>query len=119
MRDQGRWPMGGERAPRPSAGLARRVSRPGLVRVGRPGLVRAAICVALLGALAACGGSGAPASTGSAPSGTAGPSGAAAPSATAAASAGATAFAPIVEPFDPGHPARNGPAPATCGGQAT
>jgi uncharacterized protein YecT (DUF1311 family) len=111
--------MGGERAPRPSAGLARRVGRPGLVRVGRPGLVRAAICVALLGALAACGGSGAPASTGSAPSGTAGPSGAAAPSATAAASAGATAFAPIVEPFDPGHPARNGPAPATCGGQAT
>jgi uncharacterized protein YecT (DUF1311 family) len=116
--------MSQERAPRP-AGLVRRADRPGpawmsrswLARASRPGLARAAVSVALLGALAACGGSGAPASTSSAPS--AGPSGAAAPSATAAASAGAAAFAPIVEPFDPGHPARSRPAPATCGGQAT
>jgi len=94
--------MSQERAPRPVAGL-----------------VRAVISAVLLGALAACGGSGAPASTSSAPPALAAPSGAAAPSATPAASAGAAAFVPIVEPFDPGHPARNQPAPAACGGQAT
>jgi uncharacterized protein YecT (DUF1311 family) len=120
--------MSQERAPRP-AGLVRQADRPGpawmsrswLARASRPGLARAAVSVALLGALAACGGSGAPASTSSAPSAppTAGPSGAAAPGATAAASAGAAAFAPIVEPFDPGHAARSRPAPTTCGGQAT
>ena len=113
--------MGQERAPQAVAGLVRRADRPRLARMSRPGLARAAVSVALLGVLAACGGSGAPASTSPAPSApaTAGPSGAAVPSATAAASAGAAAFAPIVEPFDPGHPARSRPAPATCGGQAT
>jgi uncharacterized protein YecT (DUF1311 family) len=119
--------MGQERAPRPAAGPVRRadgpgparVRRPGPARVSRSGLAGAAVSVVLLGVLAACGGSGAPASSSSAPSAPAGPSGAAAPSATAAASAGATAFAPIVEPFDPGHPARPRPAPVTCGGQAT
>jgi uncharacterized protein YecT (DUF1311 family) len=79
----------------------------------------AAILVALAGALAACGSS---ASSGSTPAAqaTASPSGAAAPSASASAASGAgTAFVPIVEPFDPGHPARHQPAPASCGGQAT
>jgi uncharacterized protein YecT (DUF1311 family) len=78
------------------------------------------ISVALAGALAACGGS-ASSGSGSAPAAqaTAGPSGAAAPSASPSAAAGATAFVPIVEPFDPGHPARHRPAPASCGGQGT
>jgi uncharacterized protein YecT (DUF1311 family) len=84
-----------------------------------PRLARAAIAAALIGILAACGGSG-PASTSQAPAAPAAvtPS-ATAPGAGAAASAGATAFVPIVEPFDPGHPARSRPAPSTCGGQAT
>ena len=64
--------------------------------------VRAAMCVLLASALAACGSSaGGTASTSATPSGTA----------TAAA---ATGFVPIVEPFDPGHPARTRPAPASC-----
>jgi uncharacterized protein YecT (DUF1311 family) len=85
------------------------------------GARRAAILVALAGALAACG-SSASSGSGSTPSAqaTASPSGAAAPSASASAASGAaTAFVPIVEPFDPGHPARHRPAPASCGGQAT
>ena len=38
---------------------------------------------------------------------------------TASAPAAAASFVNIVEPFDPGHPARTGPAPTSCGGQAT
>jgi len=94
-------------------------------RAGRAGgrrLARTAIWVALAGSVAACS-SAAPGGTSSAPAAqaTASPSGAAAAGATAsagAASGSAAAFAPIVEPFDPGHPARNRPAPASCGGQA-
>lgn len=41
------------------------------------------------------------------------------PAGSPAASASAAAFGPIVEPFDPGHPARTRPAPASCGGQPT
>jgi uncharacterized protein YecT (DUF1311 family) len=81
-----------------------------------------AIVVALAGALAACGSSASSSGSGSTPAAqaTASPSGAAAPSASASAASGAvTAFVPIVEPFDPGHPARHQPAPASCGGQAT
>src|SRR6266702_2557327 len=43
-------------------------------------------------------------------------------SSTAATSTGTAAIAPfvsIVEPFDPGHPARVETAPARCGGQAS
>jgi len=71
-------------------------------------VTRAAVLVALAGLLAACsssgssGGAGTPAATGPASS----------------VSAGAP-FIDIVEPFDPGHPARTGPAPASCGGQST
>lgn len=72
--------------------------------------------VALAATLVACGGGGTPASHAAKPAGhpaasTAGP--AASPSATAA------GFVPIVEPFDPGHPARARAAPARCAGQAT
>ena len=42
------------------------------------------------------------------------------PAATGTSPAAAVApFVPIVEPFDPGHPARVEPAPDTCGGQST
>ena len=37
----------------------------------------------------------------------------------AASASAAAAFTPIVEPFDPGHPARTRPAPASCAGQPT
>ena len=84
---------------------------------GVPRLARATILAALAGALAACGSSASSSGSGSAPAAqaTASPSGAAAPSASASAAAGTTAFVPIVEPFDPGHPARHRPAPASCG----
>lgn len=80
-----------------------------------PRLVSAAVSAVMIGALAACGGSGS--SSSSAPGPSAAPSGSTAPSATA--SGGTAAFVPIVEPFDPGHPAMTKPAPVTCGGQAT
>lgn len=87
----------------------------GLVNLaGPPRLLSAAISVALIGALAACGGS----SSSSTPGPTAAPSGSGA-TPVATASGGTTAFVPIVEPFDPGHPATTKAAPATCGGQAT
>jgi len=76
-----------------------------------------------VGVLAGCGGSGSSASGGatqSAPASRSAPGSAApASSQTAAATAPAAAFIPIVEPFDPGHPARSVPAPASCGSQST
>jgi hypothetical protein len=87
----------------------------GGVRLAKPSvLVSAAVSAVLIGTLAACGGSGS--SSSSAPGPSAAPSGSTAPSATA--SGGTAAFVPIVEPFDPGHPAMTKPAPVTCGGQA-
>ena len=76
-----------------------------------------------VGALAGCGGSGSSASGGatqSAPAPRSAP-GSAVPtsSQTAATTAPAAAFVPIVEPFDPGHPARSVPAPASCGSQSS
>ena len=87
--------------------------RHGRRRPGTP-LVQAMLLTALVGSLAACatsvppdsGASSSPA-TGAAATGTGG-------TASAAAS-----FVSIVEPFDPGHPARTEPAPASCGGQPT
>ena len=81
---------------------------------GGPRLASAAASAVLIGALAACGGSGSSSGSSSAPA----PSGSAA-SPTATASGGTAAFVPIVEPFDPGHPATTKSAPASCGGQAT
>jgi uncharacterized protein YecT (DUF1311 family) len=81
-----------------------------------PGLVRTVIAVAAIGALAACG--GAPSSTTPAsPAATSSATHPASPAATTSASS--AAFVPIVEPFDPGHPARTESAPATCTGLAT
>ena len=104
--------MGQERAPRPVVALVRRARPPS----GR-GLARVALSAAVIAALAACGSGSA--TTSLAPSAPVSPSATAAPGASATGSAGATAaFAPIVEPFDPGHPALSRPAPASCGGQA-
>jgi uncharacterized protein YecT (DUF1311 family) len=94
--------------------------------------VRAAVFAALIGLAAGC--SSSPPGSGS-PSATAPPSSAAAATApasaaaasasapagmatagpaTASASASAAGFVGMVEPFDPGHPARTEPAPADC-----
>ena len=70
---------------------------------------------ALVGLLAACSSSG---STGSAGTSTSPPA-AGTSTGSGSAPAAAASFVDIVEPFDPGHPARTEPAPATCGGQAT
>jgi hypothetical protein len=67
----------------------------------------------LAGVLAGC---GSPGSSGGAGTGTSSPAATATNTATTAAVA---PFVSIVEPFDPGHPARVEPAPDTCGGQST
>jgi hypothetical protein len=83
--------------------------------------MRAAVFAALIGLAAGCSssppGSGSPSATGpatSAAAATAPASTASAGMATASASASAAGFVGIVEPFDPGHPARTEPAPANC-----
>jgi uncharacterized protein YecT (DUF1311 family) len=77
-------------------------------RRGTP-LAQAMLLAALVGSLAACGSSGSP-----------GPAASSRPAATEAGSTtSAASFVSIVEPFDPGHPARTEPAPASCGGQPT
>jgi uncharacterized protein YecT (DUF1311 family) len=92
----------------------------GQARVNGIRLAQAAVAVALAAALAACGGSSAPAGSSSTQTAKSGVSPAASPSGTAGATtASSTQFTPIVEPFDPGHPARSSPAPASCGGQQT
>ena len=53
-------------------------------------------------------------------SGSPGPAASSSPAAAGGTASAATAsFVGIVEPFDPGHPARAEPAPASCGGQST
>lgn len=92
--------------------------------VARAAAGAAVISTAVIAGLAGCGssagsasGSSTPASSASTASGAAAatPSGTAA--ATTSASAAAASFTPIVEPFDPGHPARTKSAPGSCGGQ--
>jgi uncharacterized protein YecT (DUF1311 family) len=63
--------------------------------------------------LAGCGSSGS--------SGSPGPAASSSPVAAGGTASAATvsSFASIVEPFDPGHPARSESAPARCGGQST
>lgn len=97
--------------------------KPGLI--GRPfsgvrgaRLLSAAVFTALIGVLTACGGTSAPKAVSATGTAQATPSATSAPTASAAA-AGAAAFTDIVEPFDPGHPARNRPAPASCDGQVS
>jgi uncharacterized protein YecT (DUF1311 family) len=61
--------------------------------------------------LAGCGSSGSASSPGTVASSS--------PAAGGTASAATASFVSIVEPFDPGHPARAGSAPDSCGGQST
>ena len=77
-------------------------------------LARAAVAAALIGLTAGCGGSSSSSTTSSNP---------VAPveggTATGTGPAAAGAFVPIVEPFDPGHPAQVRSAPASCASQPT
>jgi uncharacterized protein YecT (DUF1311 family) len=72
-----------------------------------------------VGVLAGCGSSGSSASGGATQIASASGSASGTPTATAATTAPAAAFAPIVEPFDPGHPARAITTPASCGSLGT
>lgn len=83
-------------------------------------VVRAAILVLLAGLAAGCSSSSSSTSSIAVPVDTAASSPAvSAATGTASASGAAASFVPIVEPFDPGHPARYRSAPATCGGQSS
>jgi uncharacterized protein YecT (DUF1311 family) len=74
-----------------------------------------ALCGAgLAGMLAGCGSSGSSGSPGGAGGGTSSPA-----ATTTATTAAVAPFVSIVEPFDPGHPARVEPAPASCGQGST
>jgi uncharacterized protein YecT (DUF1311 family) len=75
------------------------------------------MCAVLAVALAACGNSAG--SAGGSPGTAHGTAGAPATASGTATAAAATGFVPIVEPFDPGHPARTRPAPAKCDQQTT
>ena len=76
-------------------------------------LVPAVALVVLAVPLAGCGSSGS--------SGSPGPAASSSPVAAGGTASAATvsSFVSIVEPFDPGHPARSESAPARCGGQST
>jgi uncharacterized protein YecT (DUF1311 family) len=87
-----------------------RVRRPGPRRHRSRVLARVAVLTAVAGLLAACGSSGSASSSAT--------SAAAAAQAAGSASAAAAPFVDIIEPFDPGHPAITGTAPANCGSQA-
>jgi uncharacterized protein YecT (DUF1311 family) len=88
------------------------------MRAGRRTMLLApAVALAVLAVpLAGCGSSG---SSGS--SSSPGPAASSRPAATGAGStaSAAASFVSIVEPFDPGHPARTESAPASCGSQPT
>jgi uncharacterized protein YecT (DUF1311 family) len=73
-----------------------------------------------VGVLAGCGGSSSSSSSGGATQiASASGSASGTPTASASSTASAAAFAPIVEPFDPGHPARAITTPASCGSLGT
>lgn len=80
------------------------------------GLALAAVAAAAAGLLAGCNSASAPAATGATPSAAATASPAGTATGTGAPATG-VAFVPVTEPFDPGHPARQMPGPASCGGQ--
>ena len=84
--------------------------------MGRDGLARAALFAGVISLAAGCGSSSSPGSG----AGTSAPAGGTASStASGTSSASAAGFVGIVEPFDPGHPARIKPAPASCGSQSS
>jgi len=72
-----------------------------------------------VGVLAGCSSSSSPASGGATESASAAGSVSSTPTTSATSTAPAVAFQPIVEPFDPGHPARALTTPASCGSLST
>lgn len=74
-----------------------------------------ALSAVAIGVLAGCGSSGSSSSGSTTPSASASASGSATASSSASNLVPAAAFVPIVEPFDPGHPARMVSTPASCG----
>ena len=84
--------------------------------MGRGGLARAALFAAVISLAAGCSSSSSSPSSSSTTGGGATSSGTATGSTSTKSAAG---FVDIVEPFDPGHPARIAAAPANCAGQAT
>jgi uncharacterized protein YecT (DUF1311 family) len=74
-------------------------------------LGRTVLLTVLAGVLAGCGSSGSSTATS--------PAAKASGSTGTANASSASLFTPIVEPFDPGHPARTESAPAGCGGQTS
>jgi uncharacterized protein YecT (DUF1311 family) len=80
-----------------------------------------AVSAVAIGVLAGCGSSGSSSSGGAtqSASASAGASSSATATPSATTTAPAAAFVPIVEPFDPGHPARSVASPASCGSQST
>ncbi len=119
-RPGGRSRRPGGRSRRPGGRSRRpgeRSRRPGGRAGARPPARAATLAcqlAALAGLLAACSSSGSSGSTATSSGQTA-----SGPGSSASASAAAASFVSIVEPFDPGHPARTEPAPASCGGQPT
>jgi uncharacterized protein YecT (DUF1311 family) len=82
----------------------------------KPHLTRVAVFAALIGLTAGCSSSSSP-SSGTTSATT--QSGTAAGSTDSASASQPPGFVAIVEPFDPGHPARTQAAPASCGSQPT
>jgi uncharacterized protein YecT (DUF1311 family) len=76
------------------------------------GAARAAVLATVVGLASGC--SSAPSAGSASP-----PATTPASTASASASVAAAGFADIVEPWDPGHPARSQTAPSACGGQAS
>jgi len=82
-------------------------------------LGRTVLLTVLAGILAGCGSSGSSAGSAATGSAATSPAAKASGSTGAASASSAGSFTPIVEPFDPGHPARTGSAPASCGGETS
>ncbi len=86
-------------------------------RLSRSALARAAVLTALAGLAAGC--SSSASSTSSAATTPTTPAAKASGSTATSSTATARSFVDIVEPFDPGHTARMGSAPASCAGETT
>jgi uncharacterized protein YecT (DUF1311 family) len=78
-----------------------------------------AMSAVAIGVLAGCSSGSSSSAGGGTQSPSASSGGTASPSATASATSAPVAFVPIVEPFDPGHPARSVSSPSSCGSQQT
>jgi uncharacterized protein YecT (DUF1311 family) len=96
---------------------SRRTRVPGSMSGTRLG--RTVLLTVLAGILAGCGSSASPAGSAAAGSAATSPAAKASGSTGTASVSSAGSFTPIVEPFDPGHPARTGSAPASCDGETS